>query len=74
MRTHRPVRGAEWPHLNWVKSSRSGTGGGNCVEVANLTHGGRAVRDSKSPIGPALIVTSAEWAAFTTGIYNGEFD
>lgn len=74
MRTNRPVSGAELPHLNWVKSSRSGSGGGNCVEVADLTDGSRAVRDSKHPTGSALIVTSGQWAAFTTGIHNGEFD
>lgn len=74
MRTHRPVTGAELPDLNWVKSSRSGSGGGNCVEVADLAGGSRAVRDSKYPTGPALIVNSAEWAAFTASIHNGEFD
>lgn len=56
----------------WLKSSRS-RDGGECVEVAHLTNGAVAVRDSKNPTGPALIFTPAEWDAFTTGIQNGEF-
>ncbi|MGH3942868.1 MAG: DUF397 domain-containing protein [Pseudonocardiaceae bacterium] len=44
------------------------------MEVANLTHGARAVRDSKNSTGPALIFTPAAWEAFTTGIRDGEFD
>jgi hypothetical protein len=31
----------------WIKSSYSGSGGGNCVEVACVAGGHRAVRDSK---------------------------
>lgn len=46
----------------------------DCVEVADLPDGGRAVRDSKDPTGPALIFTPAEWAAFTAGVRDGEFD
>lgn len=55
------------------KSTRS-TGTGNCVEVADLPSGYRAVRDSKDPIGTALTFTAAQWGAFTTGIRAGEFD
>ena len=58
---------------NYRKSSCS-TATGNCVEVAGLPGGHRAVRDSKDPTGPALIVTPAGWAAFTTGVRTGEFD
>ncbi len=57
----------------WRKSSFSNGTGGNCVEVADLDNGGRAVRDSKDPNGPALIFTPAEWAAFTAGVRAGEF-
>ena len=57
----------------WRKSTRSNGSGGNCVEVADPDGGCRAVRDSKNPTGPTLIVTGAEWAAFTTGIRNGTF-
>jgi hypothetical protein len=45
-----------------------------CVEVADLDGGGRAVRDSKNPSGPALRFTVAEWATFTAGVKEGEFD
>ncbi|MGH3909142.1 MAG: DUF397 domain-containing protein [Pseudonocardiaceae bacterium] len=41
------------PLAVWRKSSRSG-GGGECVEVARLADGARAVRDSKNPTGPTL--------------------
>lgn len=58
----------------WRKSSYSNGNGGNCVEVADLTDGGRAVRDSKNPHGPALVFTRAEWAAFTAGVRASEFD
>jgi hypothetical protein len=58
--------------LKWRKSSRSITSGGNCVEVAKLDNGGRAVRDSKDPDGPKLIFTGAEWAAFSDAMRDGE--
>ncbi len=57
----------------WRKSTRSGTQG-NCVEVAELADGGFAVRDSKSPNGPVLVFTAAEWDAFVAGAKDGEFD
>jgi hypothetical protein len=60
-------------HLTWHKSSYS-SDDGNCVEAAELGDSGRAVRDSKDPAGPALTVTPAGWAAFTTGVRDGEFD
>lgn len=60
--------------LNWRKSSYSGGTGGDCVEVATLPDGGRAIRDSKHPGGPILRFTPAEWAAFQAGVRDGEFD
>lgn len=63
----------ELARVHWRKSSYSGTSG-NCIEVAELTDGARAVRDSKDPNGPALVFTPAEWAAFTAGVRDGEFD
>ena len=57
----------------WRKSTRSGNSG-NCVEVAELPDGGRAVRDSKDPQGPVLRFTRDEWSAFVAGARDGEFD
>ncbi len=58
----------------WQKSTYSNGVGGACVEVANLDGGHRAVRDSKNSTGPALMVTAAEWAAFTAGVRADKFD
>jgi hypothetical protein len=58
----------------WTKSSYSGSNGGNCVEIAELSGGRRGVRDSKNPTGPALIFTPGEWNAFIAGVKSGQFD
>jgi hypothetical protein len=50
----------------WHKSSYSGNGGGDCVEVARNLPGIVAVRDSKNPHGPVLTVSENEWASFVT--------
>jgi hypothetical protein len=57
----------------FVKSSYSNQQG-DCVEVAPLDNGGRAVRDSKDPSGPVHAFTAPEWAAFVQGVKGGEFD
>ncbi|TYK47040.1 DUF397 domain-containing protein [Actinomadura decatromicini] len=44
--------------LTWRKSSRSGSDGGNCVELAGLNDD-VAIRDSKDPHGPILVVSRA---------------
>ena len=41
----------------WRKSSRSGDNGGACVEVARNLPRIVAVRDSKNPHGPVLIIS-----------------
>jgi len=57
--------------LKWVRAKRSGSSGGNCVEVATLPDSTRLVRDSKNPAGPRLTVSAAEWSAFTDAIKHG---
>ncbi len=52
----------------WRKSRRSGSSGGNCVEVARNLPGVVAVRDSKDVAGPALTFAPAAWAAFVTQV------
>ncbi|WP_069812594.1 DUF397 domain-containing protein [Streptomyces sp. TP-A0874] len=49
----------------WFKSSYSGGGGGNCVEVA-LRPGAVLVRDSKDTRRRPLSVSPEAWTAFTT--------
>lgn len=52
----------------WRKSTRSNAGSnGACVEVAPLgPH--TAIRDSKNPHGPALVLPTPTWASFLTHI------
>ncbi|MFJ6512672.1 DUF397 domain-containing protein [Streptomyces sp. NPDC091406] len=51
--------------LKWTKSSYSGSGGGECVEVASAVSA-VYVRDSKRERGPVLSVRADEWAEFVT--------
>jgi hypothetical protein len=52
--------------LNWRKSSYSGNGGGECVEVTNADR--VLVRDSKDQAGPVLGFTAETWAGFTAAL------
>lgn len=56
---------ADLSGATWQKSSYSGSNGGQCVEVARNLPGIVAVRDSRDPAGPGLVVRPAHWAAFT---------
>lgn len=59
----------------WRRSTHSSGGGsGDCVEVATDLPGVVAVRDSKDPLGPALLLTPTGWTAFLLGVTTGEFD
>jgi hypothetical protein len=63
---HQPELGSHADLLKdavWRKSSYSGTSG-NCVQVATNLPGVVAVRDSKDPDGPKLVVSAEEWAMF----------
>jgi hypothetical protein len=50
--------------MNWRKSTYSGQGGGNCIEVAD--HGSRIhIRDTKQAgAGPVLRFTPVAWRRF----------
>ncbi|WP_424534511.1 DUF397 domain-containing protein [Sphaerisporangium viridialbum] len=58
----------------WRKSSRSSDNGGQCVEVAVNLPGVVAVRDSKHPDGPRLLLTPTDWRSFIGGVKAGHFD
>ncbi|WP_411120794.1 DUF397 domain-containing protein [Streptomyces sp. x-19] len=49
------------------KSSYSAQSG-DCVEVAPISTGGRAIRDSKNPAGPHLLFPADAWSAFTDAL------
>ncbi|WBB78368.1 DUF397 domain-containing protein [Micromonospora sp. WMMD882] len=53
---------------HWRKATRSGTSGGNCVEVADKLAGVVGVRDSKDPGGPALAFSPAAWRSFVADV------
>jgi hypothetical protein len=52
--------------IEWRKSTYS-TDQGNCVEAASL-HSAVAIRDSKNPDGPKLVITPADWRCFTASL------
>jgi hypothetical protein len=59
----------ELSRAQWRKSSYSGNSG-NCVEVAQFA-GLVAVRDSKDPDGPMLVLTRDNWLVFLHGMNCG---
>ena len=63
----------ELTDVTWQKSKFSNPNGA-CVEVAHLSNGEVAVRNSRFPNGPVLVYTKAEIAAFLAGAKDSEFD
>ncbi|WP_067477493.1 DUF397 domain-containing protein [Actinomadura hibisca] len=53
--------------IMWRKSRRSSEQGDQCVEVAS-TRGIVAVRDSKDPEGPGLLLARDDFRRFTSAI------
>ncbi|XVQ12475.1 DUF397 domain-containing protein [Spirillospora sp. CA-255316] len=51
----------------WRKSTRSGAHGGECVELASAP-GIVAIRDSKDPDGPKLLITQPDFQRLTKTI------
>ncbi|MER5456057.1 DUF397 domain-containing protein [Micromonospora sp. NPDC002389] len=51
-------------NARWRKSTRSGTSGGECIEVADNLTGVVAVRDSKDLTGPVLAFDPTAWRSF----------
>ncbi|MEU2789124.1 DUF397 domain-containing protein [Streptomyces sp. NPDC007100] len=52
----------------WRKSSHSGGGEGDCLEVSDALPGLVPVRDSKNPDGPALVFSDAAFASFVGAV------
>ncbi|MCA1196251.1 DUF397 domain-containing protein [Saccharopolyspora sp. 6V] len=60
----------ELRQLSWRVSSYTGNSG-NCVEVAGLPTGARAVRDTKDRDGGILILDASAWTTFLARIQQG---
>lgn len=73
METYNGMPAAALPDARWRKSTVSNSQGA-CVELAKLSDGAFAVRNSRHPDGPALVYTRAEIAALIAGMKLGEFD
>ena len=67
---HSGMPASQLAAAEWRKSSYSNPSG-NCVEIARLPGRRVAVRNSRFPDGPALILTSAQWLPFLTAIRAG---
>jgi len=52
----------------WHKSSYSGGGGDNCLEVTHDFPTHVPVRDSKTPQGPKLVFRPEAWSAFVADL------
>ena len=57
----------------WRKSSYSGSEGGTCVELAELS-AVVGIRDSKNPGGPKLAVSRRELCSLVARVKSGDLD
>jgi len=55
--------------IKWRKSSYSGDNG-NCVEIARLPSNRIALRDSKNPTGPTLLLAPMDWQRFVANVLD----
>jgi hypothetical protein len=60
--------------LIWRKSSRSGNGGGNCVEVGTGLPGRVAIRDTERHEDGMHVIDSAAFAVLLADVKSGRFD
>ncbi|WP_199035305.1 DUF397 domain-containing protein [Glycomyces salinus] len=76
MATDQHLTPEELAGIQWQKSTRSSSNGGQCVEVGPLSDGsGRvALRHSQHPDTSVIVYTRAEWDAFLAGARDNEFD
>ena len=65
---------AEMAAAPWRKARKSGSNGGDCLEIAPLSGGRVGIRDTESPDRAPYVVRGEVWAAFLDGAKNGEFD
>jgi hypothetical protein len=61
---------AELYKAAWRKSTHSQANGA-CVEVTALTGSRIAIRDSKNPGGPAVVIPAGEWRTFLARVPRG---
>ncbi|GAA4891552.1 DUF397 domain-containing protein [Streptomonospora salina] len=73
MSAYNGIAATELHEVTWQKSRRSNSQGA-CVEMARLTDGSIAMRNSRFPDGPALVYTQAEIDALIGGAKDGDFD
>jgi hypothetical protein len=71
--TYNGMLAAELGDVCWQKSWHSNPNG-ECVELAALSTGEIAMRNSRFPSGPILLYTQAEITAFLAGAKDGAFD
>ncbi|MFJ9742775.1 DUF397 domain-containing protein [Streptomyces sp. NPDC101166] len=62
-----PIGPLTAPIPAWFKSSYSGGNTTECLEAASVP-GGLLVRDSKSPDGPHITVSSEAWSRFAAAL------
>lgn len=63
----RDLRRAAW------RTSTYSANGSTCVEVASNLPGTVAVRDSQDRHGPVLMLSPADWQAFTAAVKSSTF-
>jgi hypothetical protein len=65
---------AELEAAKWIKSTLSGSNGGDCLYAAKLSGDRYAIRDSEQPDVDPLVLRGAVFRAFVGGAKLGEFD